>query len=191
MTVVEFTPFPSIARLRKPCVVQEKIDGTNSAIGITDDLQIYAQSRNRFIDVKNDNHGFANWVDKYQKELIEQLGPGVHFGEWWGQGISQRKYGLIEKRFSLFNTNRWHSTNPEELDFRCIEAPLCHVVPVLATLEEFNTQDIDRVMDQLKDTGSHAAPGCMDPEGIVIFHTQNQALYKVTFEYDKGKWSKK
>ena len=51
--------------------------------------------------------GFARWVETNRERLITLLGPGLHFGEWWGSGI-QRGYGLTkgDKRFSLFNVER-------------------------------------------------------------------------------------
>src|ERR1044072_4291110 len=126
----EFTPFPKIGRLDKDMVVTEKIDGTNAAIVITEDGVIYAQSRKQFITPDKDNAGFANWVQEHELEL-EALGPGVHFGEWWGSGI-QRGYGLDHKRFSLFNTGRWHSAmnlhGPlASTSTQCVEVPCCHV----------------------------------------------------------------
>ena len=44
-------------------------------------------------------------------------------------------------------------------------------------------------MAKLKETGSIASPGFMNPEGVVIFHTGKvQVLFKKTFEKDeKGK----
>ena len=182
---VAFTAFPKIARLKREIIVTEKLDGTNAAIIVTDEGEVYCQSRTKLITVNSDNAGFANWVEKNKAELAQQLGPGIHFGEWWGQGIG-RGYGLKEKRFSLFNTHQWHY---ETEDCRCVEAPLCYVVPVLARIDKFSTEAVDQVMADLKESGSIAAPGFNDPEGVVVFHTQNQALYKVTFEYDSGKWS--
>lgn len=177
---MEFQPFPKIARLKREAIITEKLDGTNSAIIVTDEGELYCQSRNKIITCKDDNHGFANWAEKNKSELISQLGPGIHFGEWWGSGI-QRGYGLKEKRFSLFNVHIWHSDTE---DMRCTEAPLCFVVPTLVSLEKFSTESVDEALAKLKETGSIAAPGFMNPEGIVVFHSQNQALFKVTFEYD-------
>lgn len=177
---MEFHAYPKIARLKREVIVTEKIDGTNAAIIISDDGEIYCQSRTKVITPKSDNAGFANWVETNKTELVKQLGPGIHFGEWWGQGI-QRGYGIYEKRFSLFNTHLWHT---ETEDCRCIEAPLCYVVPVLATINKFSTDQVDEVLMKLKQSGSIASPGFMNPEGLVVFHTQNEALYKVTFEYD-------
>lgn len=183
-----FTPFASIARLNKEITISEKLDGTNAAIVITDEGDIYAQSRNKIITPNDDNFGFANWVEKNKEELKVQLGPGVHFGEWWGQGVG-RKYGLTEKRFSLFNAKRW--TSDPENDYRCVEAPLCHVVPILAIVEKFCTQTIQEVMEKLKENGSYAAKGFNNPEGVVVYHAASNSLFKVTFEYDGGKFTKK
>jgi len=102
----DFVAFPKIARLSRECVISEKIDGTSAQILITDDGQIKAGSRSRWLTPENDNFGFAAWVADNKEELLT-LGVGRHFGEWWGEGI-QRNYGLKERRFSLFNTIRWH-----------------------------------------------------------------------------------
>src|SRR5690606_23517611 len=67
---------------------------------------IYAGSRNRWLTPDKDNFGFARWVAERAEALIPVLGPGLHYGEWWGKGI-QRGYGVENKRFSLFNTARW------------------------------------------------------------------------------------
>jgi len=182
-----FTPFAKIARLKKEATASEKLDGTCACVAVTDEGDIFAQSRNKIITPNDDNAGFAKWVDANKEALKEQLGPGTHFGEWWGQGIG-RNYGLKEKRFSLFNTYRWHT---ESDDYRCIEAPLCFVVPTLAILEKFSTERIDELMEQLKEHGSYAADGYTSPEGLVVHHSASGTLFKCTFEFDSGKWSDK
>lgn len=182
----EFVRFDKLSRLKRECVITEKIDGRNSAVCISPDGDVWAQSRSKIITLADDNAGFARWVDSNKEALTKELGPGVHFGEWWGRGV-ERPYNLAEKRFSLFNVGRWHGSPSD--DWRCIEAPTCFVVPTLKICE-FNTALIDEALADLGRTGSQASPGYMNPEGIVVFHTQNQALYKVTFEYDvlgKGK----
>src|SRR5687767_11177216 len=101
----EFREFQKIARLNRAVIVTEKIDGTNGCVVVSEDgLTVTAQSRSTIITPQNDNFGFAKWVQDNAEEL-KQLGPGYHYGEWWGCGI-QRKYGLDEKRFSLFNVSR-------------------------------------------------------------------------------------
>lgn len=170
----EFVPFPKIARLSREIVVTEKIDGTNAQIYVNDDMTDFvAGSRTRWITPKDDNFGFARWAQEHKEELLK-LGPGSHFGEWWGAGI-QRRYGIAEKRWSLFNVHRWSDpvTRPT----------CCHVVPVLwrGNFDEFHA---DVELSSLQTTGSIAALGFMKPEGIVIFHTAGGYLFKKTIEKD-------
>ena len=63
----------------------------------------------------------------------------------------------------------------------------CSVVPVLFE-GDFNTENILVTMNHLEYEGSIAAPGFMDPEGVVIFHKHSNSLFKKTFDFDdKGK----
>lgn len=179
--MIEFKEFPKISRLNREVIVTEKIDGTNAAVIITEDGQIAAQSRSRLITVKDDNFGFARWCLENYAELMK-LGPGHHFGEWWGQGI-QRGYGLTEKRFSLFNVSRWADPT--------VRPACCHVVPEIMRGEPKDSFDVARfALLRLKAEGSLAAPGFMKPEGIVAFHVQGNLMFKATIEKDeewKGK----
>lgn len=196
----EFMEFPKIARLSRDVVVTEKIDGTNAQVFIakeTDDLAInrmllahrdglmmLAGSRNQYITPERDNHGFARWVAAHADELW-QLGEGRHFGEWWGSGI-QRGYGLTkgEKRFSLFNVARWGEDRDHD-KFPSDPPTCCHVVPVLyrGTFDSF-AGHCDDILDNLHLHGSYAAPGFAKPEGIVIYHTAGNVLFKKTLEKD-------
>lgn len=175
----EFTPFPKMARLLRDCTITEKIDGTNAAVGVTDEGEVYAQSRSRIITPgkSTDNFGFAGWVEENKHHLIH-LGPGVHFGEWWGQGI-QRRYGLEEKRFSLFNTARWADGGTSA------RPGCCHVVPVLYE-GAFALQQVHRALEVLQHGGSWAAPHFSNPEGIVLFHHAANACFKVTLDKNDG-----
>lgn len=189
----EFQPFPKMARWSRDIIITEKIDGTNAQILIDDATMdffgkpvavingwgLWAGSRTRWLDTtsKGDNFGFAKWVETHAEELVA-LGEGRHFGEWWGQGI-QRNYGLSEKRFSLFNSSRW--TNNNDLP------PCCDVVPVLYDGPN-NYSSIELAIDQLAKHGSAAAPGFMDPEGIIIYHTAANIGFKKTItDDDKAK----
>lgn len=172
MSDLAFVPFPKIKRLFREIVVTEKLDGTNASVTITADGQMLAASRTRWINPgKDDNYGFAGWVEKNSDEL-HKLGEGTHFGEWWGKGI-QRGYGLTEKRFSLFNTAKW--SDPE------IRPKCCSVVPVLFT-GPTNTDYIKECLEKLQRDGSIAAPGFMDVEGVCIYHTASNHLYKYTVD---------
>jgi hypothetical protein len=109
-----------------------------------------------------------------------KLGAGYHYGEWWGQGI-QRRYGLSEKRFSLFNVSRWSDDD--------IRPACCYVVPTLYR-GTFSEKMIIECLDYIALNGSVAAPGFMKPEGVVIFHVASGTLFKKTIERDdeyKGK----
>jgi hypothetical protein len=200
----EFKPFPKMPRLSRECIITEKIDGTNASILITPgypddpkaitcwydettqtDMVMYAGSRTRWITPQDDNFGFAKWV-RDNADQLAQLGPGHHFGEWWGQGI-QRNYGLKEKRFSLFNVQRWRPRRVTEglvLQSAVEEHPeCCDVVPVVyAGL--FKTPDVDIGLNFLSRYGSIAAPGFMNPEGVVVFHVAGNVGFKKTIEKD-------
>jgi hypothetical protein len=179
--VIPFTPFPKLSRLSREMVVTEKLDGTNAQVTITPEGEVLAGSRNRWVTPQDDNYGFARWVEANKAALLA-LGEGSHFGEWWGNGI-QRRYGLAEKRFSLFNTGRWTSRlNTLGIeDSRCIEVPVCHVVPVLQT-GPFTTEAVDFLLGELKARGSIAAPGFMQPEGVVVYHVASKTLFKKTLD---------
>lgn len=173
----EFVPFPKIARLYRDIVITEKIDGTNAQVVIGEDSSVRAASRSRFIAPQDDNFGFARWVEENREDLL-QLGPGRHYGEWWGNGI-QRGYGLAkgEKRFSLFNVKRWAD---EAVRPSCVS-----VVPVLYT-GRFSEQAIIEALMMLESRGSVAAPGFMKPEGVIVFHTASGVLFKKTLEKDEA-----
>lgn len=201
-----FESFPRIPRLSRECIVTEKIDGTNAQIFVLDTLfqgsefiplrrvdlpektfWIAAGSRNRWITPEADNYGFAKWVYENASELVK-LGPGRHFGEWWGLGI-QRGYGLQEKRFSLFNVHRWIDEKNSGFSLGSGIAkppPCCSVVPVLHQ-GEFDTNVINSCLTSLQERGSYAAPGFTNPEGVVIYHTASKQLFKKTLEGDGGK----
>lgn len=190
----EFTAWPKTPRLFRNTVITEKIDGTNAAVVIEPYFYeepapacaavttvghasyiVYAQSRKRIITPDADNYGFARWVWDNAETLIQDLGPGRHFGEWWGLGI-QRRYDLDHKRFSLFNTGKW-----ELAEFL---TPNLDVVPVLDVYSECDTNRVRRVMDALKEEGSVAAPGFMNPEGVCVYHSASNTVYKVLIEND-------
>lgn len=214
---IEFVKFQKIARLNREIVVTEKIDGTNAQVYIRPasednfefgfDTQIdlpdgtvgyiRAGSRTRWITTQDDNFCFAQWVH-YNAHDLAKLGPARHYGEWWGMGI-QRKYGLSERRFSLFNTIRWcaHDKEPQPIptgDPRIVKLQerlpaCCDLVPVLYR-GPFSSAAVEDTIDRLRAYGSAAAPGFMKPEGVVVYHVAGNVVFKVTLEKDdepKGK----
>ncbi|MGW6597890.1 RNA ligase family protein [Streptomyces sp. NPDC055036] len=230
MTDITFKAWPKTPRLFRDMILTEKIDGTNAAIQISEATSldvpdkaiavnvggtvfvVAAQSRNRIVTPENDNYRFARWVWDNAHDLVYILGPGTHFGEWWGAGI-QRRYGMQSKRFSLFNTSRWYETGPDGLDSmstRACTSLLAGQIDAVPVLYEgpFHEARIWDAVDKLREGGSVAAPGFMNPEGICLFHVAAGRVFKVTSDhkdgwaenwtspandiprYDAGKWEK-
>lgn len=203
----EFEKFPKMGRYSRTVIVTEKIDGTNAQVCIEecegypaedavfqkDGLALFAGSRKRWITPENDNAGFARWCKENGEKLLD-LGPGRHFGEWWGAGI-QRKYGLIngEKRFSLFNAARWclstdvpqqmFSADPRIVKMQDVVPECCSIVPILWT-GMFDDLNVDSLLQSLEEDGSFASPGFMNPEGIVIYHVAGNVGFKKTLKGD-------
>ncbi len=187
----EFKPFSKIPRLYSECRITEKIDGTNACVEVVGcgelGFAVAACSRTRRLvtigpamepewhqrDSRGrpvDNYGFGAWVVANAIELTK-LGPGRHFGEWWGQGI-QRGYGLSEKRFSAF----WRpETAPE-----CVRK-----VPVLFE-GPFEYSHLVSVGHELNINGSLAASGFMRPEGVVVTFKAGPS-FKVILNGDDAK----
>lgn len=201
---IEFQAWPKTPRLFRDIVVTEKVDGTNSAVIFEDvtlldvDLipsnelivrddkvyQVGAQSRNRLITPgkTTDNHGFAAFVYENKEELFDLLGPGRHFGEWWGKGI-QGRYKVDFKGFALFNTEKHEGVYKWFAD----GSVLVEVMPVLYK-GPFSEKKIRELLTELDTNGSLVSP-FDKAEGIVVFHTQSRKVYKVTLDNnDKGKW---
>jgi RNA ligase len=189
-------PFPKFGKMPrwwKNFVITEKIDGTNGLIQIWDENDvpfnapvlsqdfltlryIAAGSRNRWLGLGSDNYGFARWVWD-NSDRAAQLGPGVHYGEWYGSGIN-RGYNLEkgEKRFALFNSYRWRESRPSGFD----------VVPVLWQGSGDDLHDgIDYALELLIEQGSRIAPGFMNPEGIVIYSVENGTYWKKYLDEDR------
>jgi len=208
VSTVEFLPWPKTPRLFRDIVVTEKLDGTNAAIqiipvaeldrweaedgklislidpqpiAVVDGFAVFAQSRNRLIfpGKMTDNYGFAGWVERNAVTLVEDLGAGIHYGEWWGQGIA-RKYNQKHKTFSLFNVARYAEAT--------FNTPSLDLVPVLHD-GHFDQWEVENALQKLRSNGSVAAPGFMNPEGICVYHTASRQVFKVTLDnQDAGKW---
>ncbi len=176
-TICTFVPsmmrYKIISSLRKaPCVwdtdglleEETKSLAASRIESITDDYAKGTRSKVRYDIEVEDNHNF------FANNLL------VH-----NSGI-QRRYGLAEKRFSLFNSGRWAVGGPDHEKLPAC----CNVVPVLYT-GPFSDEAVEQCLAKLKETGSVAAPGFMQPEGIVIFLQASRSLFKVTLDGDGHK----
>jgi hypothetical protein len=178
-----FLAWPKIPRLENEIFhLTEKIDGTNAAIIIksknsleqgvfshtpielSNDYGIWAQSRTRLIYPTDDNYGFAKWVADNHETLIQDLGEGYHFGEWWGKGIN-RNYGLTERKFSLFNPTK--------------QSSICDNVPELGLSNSYPEACISDAVNLLIEKGSVASPGFMNPEGVIVYAEKAKSYWKV------------
>jgi len=206
---VPFKAFPKIARLRRTVIITEKLDGTNAQVRISADGEVSeyepefdtvvctpphvhnvrAGSRTRWLSPESkesDNLGFAAWVRDNATTLVADLGEGVHYGEWWGRKI-QRAYGLDVRRFSLFNTILWNydglgSWRGRQSADRQFLTPNLSVVPLLPW---GSLDSVEAAVDYLRMYGSVAAPGFMDPEGVVVFHPASGTSFKQTLVKDE------
>lgn len=197
-----YPAFGKIPRWNREVVLTEKVDGTNGLVAIReardewpagrtrpartalldDGTEVAAGSRKRWLTPESDNFGFAQWVWDHAGELAA-LGSGNHYGEWYGKGI-QRNYGLPEKRFMLFNVSKWADDN-EAGNKR---PDCCEVATVLARCAADDLTDVlGAHLATMEAYGSAHVPGFQRPEGIVLYHTAGNHLYKVTFEGDRAK----
>jgi len=185
----EYPSFPRITRFFRDWIVTEKVDGTNGLVSVGEDGSVRAGSRNRWLTVSDDNFGFAAWVEANADEL-RKLGPGRHYGEWYGRGI-QRGYGLSDRRFALFNVKRWHAAGGTGILWESgnggvsatAEAPACcQVVPLLRVVDPNEIEDVIMFF-----CVSRIVPGYEKPEGVVICHGPSGNLYKYTFGGDGHK----
>lgn len=172
MTDTIHKSYPKIPRYENQLfTVSEKIDGSNGLIYISADGGIVAGSRNNWLidDGSNkwDNHGFGQWVKENEVDL-QLLGSGMHYGEWYGKSIN-RNYGLKDRRFMLFNRQRYQVI-PE----------CCEIETVLLTDIDFPTLSllVNHRMHLLITEGSIHVPGFPKPEGLIIRNQLTNHLMK-------------
>lgn len=167
----DFKSYGKTPRVEGPWCCTEKIDGTNAAIVIGEAGSVRAGSKNRWLTPgkTTDNFGFAAWVEENQEYLATLLGPGHHYGEWFGRGI-QRGYGLTTREFALFDYDRYKKlVRPFEQGGQDI----LWTVPVVAETVE----DVRFACTPLSITN---IPSYINPEfsceGFVFRHKHNNKL---------------
>ena len=182
--VIEQHPFATHVDGNPPNVVDVVTgDELNDNLVPLYEYTVAAQSRKRLISPASDNHGFARWVSDNAASLVRDLGPGRHFGEWWGSGI-QRGYGLCNgvKVFSLFNTRKWYG----------VEFATANLMTVPLLYEGPHHEDaVTEALDALRDHGSAATVDFNgseypNPEGVCVFLTAANQVLKVTLENDEA-----
>lgn len=201
-----YPAFGKIPRWHREVVLTEKLDGTNGLVAVCppeenwsegrtipprfrilpDGTQVAAGSRKRWVNPQADNHGFAQWVWDNAEELAT-LGRGFHYGEWYGKGVN-RGYGLEGKHFALFNVAKYGDQPDSDIAGSPFKPDCCEVVTVLSRCEATELNDVlGYWLKMLEVEGSSHVPGYARPEGIVLYHTAGNHLYKVTLEGDRAK----
>jgi hypothetical protein len=188
---VGFIKWPSTPRWHKGITITEKIDGTNACIRILDGT-VTTQSRKRLITPEDDNFGFAKWAYDNAGALTDVLGYGVHFGEWFGEGIQKNPLGIEGKRFAHFSPWKYNEVEQE----RIRESGLVEFVPVLFEGQaDYNV--IPNIIEGLELYGSRVAGAKLvsqgyahEPdeyaraEGIIVWHRETQQKYKILLDND-------
>ncbi len=79
-----------------------KLHGTNSAVRVNSDGNIFYQSRSQNITSTNDPFGFARWAETIQWPVCDS--DYVLFGEWFGRGINKGAAACMvpKKHFAIF-----------------------------------------------------------------------------------------
>lgn len=179
-------------------IVTEKIDGTNACLVFDDNGEMFAQSRNRIITPGTDNQGFARWAYHNQEELFHILGPGRHFGEWWGRSIG-RKYNMEHNVFSVFNVGRFYKAEPgDPLNSMSTRAATSSIFDQVSAVPhiytgEYNSAEMQAAINDLRLTGSKASAvygiDYKDPEGVCFYFREFDKVAKLVFANPgKHKW---
>lgn len=200
-TMGQFKGWGSTPRWHKGLTITEKIDGTNACVVIYNG-EVKAQSRKRMITPDDDNMGFAKWVYDNAGALMDTLGYGYHYGEWFGPGIQKNPLGVESKRFALFHATKYTEANGYELN----KVGGLETVPLLFH-GQGSVETIPNVVDGLAMMGSQVRGAKhvtttnawgeqwtrpADSEGIIIWHKETQQRYKILLKDDAfHKWEVK
>lgn len=192
---MEFKAYKKTPRVDKlTFTISEKIDGTNAVLyvhhphfgevlnGTEKPPFILAGSRSKWLlqepgKPNDDNHGFGRWVKDNEEELMK-LPQGYHYGEWYGKGIN-RAYGLKDRRFMLFNFNRYVKLKEENQLPSVVE--LETVLADNVSFEHLN-QIGAQVAARLIQGGSVHVPGFRSTEGIILRQAHSDIVHKHVWE---------
>ena len=154
--------------LFRDVTISEKIDGTNAQVFVV------AEDRGR----RQPGRGLGGSLRKRTTSVSRRGSPimltscassaqDVISAEWYGRGI-QRRYGLQDRRFALFNS--------------CTDGPrsarrAAAIVPVLTT-RTMGADVVSECLETLRSGGSLARSGFHAPGGIVIYHHASGGMFR-------------
>ena len=153
--------YPHLASIPYEYRGKIKLHGTNSSIRVFNG-EVVAQSMGRIITPKNDNGGFARWVEStidYWNQLKDEQELTI-FGEWCGRGIMKGTAlnQLPNKIFTIFAIMKGAVGIEEGSDF-----PIEDKNPWIVQPEE-----IAKMLENL-------------PERVYILPWTNQNIFKANF----------
>ena len=178
------------------CYIFPKIDGTNSSVWLTSDLDIGCGSRKRTLSLDNDNAGFMAWAIS-QENILEFLMKYPYlrlFGEW-----------LVPHSLKTYRSSAWNKFYVFDVTVDKDESEILHggdselkylsydeYVPML---EEFgieyippiaiiNNPDYEKFIDKIKANIYLIEDGNGVGEGIVIKN------YEFRNKYNRQTWAK-
>jgi hypothetical protein len=202
-TMGDFKGWGSTTRENKNKTITEKIDGTNACVVIYNGV-VSAQSRKRIITPDDDNYGFAKWVYDNAGALMDTLGFGYHYGEWFGEGIQKNPLGIEGKRFALFHPTKYNEKNGYELSkVDGLETvPLLHhgqcdvwTIPnIVQDLDTYGSKVVGAARTAINVPGIEEVEfhRAADAEGIIIWNNETKTRTKMLLENDAfHKWEQK
>ena len=147
-------PFSEI--LGKNIVVEEKIDGANSAISFTDGKQLLIQSRGHYlVGGYRERHYnlLKQWANVHREELFSALGCRyVMFGEWMFAKhtifYDELPHYFVE--FDIYDRQRGVFLDTDSRKTITQKLPIVHSVPVLARGVFSNKKQILSLLGQSK-----------------------------------------
>lgn len=170
------------------CYVFPKIDGTNSQLWFlqSDDKRfgkLLAGSRNRQLELDNDNAGFYNWAVK-QKNLFDFFSeyPNLRlYGEWLVPHSLKTYKENAWRNFYVFDVMDGENYLPYEEYKELLEPFGIEYIPAICKVEN---PTYDRLIAQLEKNGYLIEDGKGIGEGIVIKN------YNYKNKYGRVTWAK-
>lgn len=147
------------------CYIFPKIDGTNSQLWYNNGLQ--AGSRNRQLQIDNDNAGFYNWALSQPKfEMLFKIYPTLRlYGEWLVPHTLKTYQKTAWNNFYVFDVMENENYVPYETYKNILDAFEIEYIPPICKVEN---PTYERLVNQLEKNGYLIEDGQGVGEGIVI-----------------------
>lgn len=174
-------------------VVQEKLDGSNTAI-YNDNGKIRYFSRSRELTGEDGLGGFKKWIQQKEDKILENLPNGyVLYGEWLGQGKinynSLAKQGEIEPYYAFDLVKEIINKPTEDEDFTRVFASIEEMkevakkigLKIVPELDRTKLNSYEELKEKYVDNQKSALEGATEciREGIVIKTLDGEKRIKI------------